>query len=110
MRSSVLDVLPPTIKRSLKMFGENLALARRKRNITVAAMAERVGVANATYTRLEKGDPTVTFGVYVMALYVLGFGDVFRDLADVRRDEVGLMLDVERVPKRVRVKKTPSAS
>jgi hypothetical protein len=45
-----------------------------------------------------------------MALYVLGFGDVFRDLADVRRDEVGLMLDVERVPKRVRVKKTPSAS
>jgi transcriptional regulator with XRE-family HTH domain len=110
MRSSVADVLPPRIKRSLRGFGRDLALARRKRNLTIASMAQRVGVANATYTRIEKGDPTVAFGAYAMALYVLGFGDVFADLADTSRDEVGLMLDAERAPKRVRARKTPSAS
>ena len=110
MRSSVLDVLPPKIKRSLTKFGGDLAAARRKRNLTAAMMAERVGVAKTTYMRIEKGDPTVSFGVYAMALFVLGFGDVFGDLADVRHDEVGLMLDTQRLPKRVRIKKIPNAT
>jgi DNA-binding XRE family transcriptional regulator len=110
MRSAVVDVLPPRIKRSLKKFGGDLALARRKRGLTAAMMAERVGVAKATYTRVEKGDPTVAFGVFAMALFVLGFGDVFADLADIRRDDIGLTLDALRVPKRVRARKTPSAS
>jgi transcriptional regulator with XRE-family HTH domain len=105
MRSLVLDVLPPPIKRSLTKFGSDLATARRKRGLTVAAVAERAGVSKSTYLRAEKGDPTVIFGVYAMALFVLGFGDVLRDLIDVSRDDVGLMLDEERLPKRVRMKK-----
>jgi len=70
-------------------------------------MAERVGVAESTYLRAEKGDPKVSLGLYAMALFVLGFGDSFADLIDVRKDERGLLLDVERVPKRVRIKKQP---
>jgi hypothetical protein len=61
------------------------------------------------YMRAEKGDPTVSFGVYAMALFVLGFGDVFVDLIDVRKDDVGLALDKDRIPKRVRAKKGPQA-
>jgi hypothetical protein len=45
-----------------------------------------------------------------MALYVLGFGGTFGELADVRRDDVGLQLAEEQLPKRVRVKKTPTSS
>ncbi len=45
-----------------------------------------------------------------MTLFVLGFGEVFSDLADARRDEAGLLLDEERLPKRVRIKKTSAAS
>jgi hypothetical protein len=48
-------------------------------------------------------------GAYAMALYVLGFGESFGDLVDMRSDEHGLILDEERLPKRVRIKKTPSA-
>jgi DNA-binding XRE family transcriptional regulator len=110
MRSSVLDVLPPAVKRSLKKFGGDLADARRKRSLTTAMMAERIGVAKTTYMRVEKGDPTVSFGTYAMALYVLGFGDPFRDLVDARHDDVGLMLDSERLPKRVRLRKGPQAT
>jgi transcriptional regulator with XRE-family HTH domain len=72
-------------------------------------MAERVGVAKGTYARMEKGDPAVSMGAYAMALYVLGFGESFGDLVDMRSDEHGLILDEERLPKRVRIKKTPSA-
>jgi DNA-binding XRE family transcriptional regulator len=105
MRSNVTDVLPPKLKRSLAKFGRDLSLARRKRRLTTEMMAERVGVSKNTYLRAEKGDPTVSFAVYAMALFVLGFGDVFADLIDASKDEIGLALDEAHLPKRVRVKK-----
>ena len=107
MKSKVVDILPPKIRRSLAKLGSDLSLARKKRSLTVRMMAERVGVAKSTYLRGEKGDPTVATGVYAMALFVLGFGEAFADLVDARRDEQGLLLDMERLPKRVRVKKAP---
>lgn len=110
MRSAVTDILPAKIRRGLKKLGEDIGIARRKRRITVAMMAERVGVAESTYLRAEKGDPKVAFGVYAMVLFVLGFGDAIADLVDARKDDQGLLLDVERVPKRIRPKKSPTPS
>jgi len=109
MRSAVHDVLPPKIRRSLTKFGADLAMARRKRRLTTAMMCERLGVAKSTYVRVEKGDPTVSMGVYAMALFVLGFGAPFAELVDASRDEQGLLLDAERVPKRVRSRKVPAS-
>jgi DNA-binding XRE family transcriptional regulator len=109
MRSAIHDVLPARIRRSLSKFGHDLAVARRKRHLTVGMMAERTGLAKSTYARLEKGDPTVALGAYAMAVFVLGFGEVFGSLTDARRDEEGLLLDEARLPKRVRIKKTPTA-
>lgn len=105
MRSNVSDVLPSTVKRSLAKFGSDLATARRKRGLTALAVAERMGVSRNTYLRAEKGDPTVGLGVYAMALFVLGFGGPLGALIDVSRDDTGLLLDEERLPKRVRMKK-----
>jgi DNA-binding XRE family transcriptional regulator len=105
MRSAVLDVLPPAVKRSLREFGFDLATARRKRGLTVAMVAERAGVSKSTYLRVEKGDPTVMLGIYAMVLFVLGFGDALKDVIDPSRDDTGLMLDEGRLPKRVRLKK-----
>ena len=110
MRSSVHDILPAGLRRSLVKFGGDIAVARRKRQLTVAMMAERLGVAKSTYLRVEKGDPSVSLGVYAMALFVLGFGDALGDLVDPRRDDQGLLLDVERLPKRVRVKRETEAT
>ena len=109
MRSSVRDVLPNPVRRSLAKFGNDLSVARRKRRLTASMVAERLGVSRSTYLRIERGDPTVAFGAYAMALFVLGFGQPFGDLADLRRDEQGLLLDEQRLPKRVRVRKQPSA-
>jgi DNA-binding XRE family transcriptional regulator len=106
MRSTVLDTMPPKVRRSLTKFGADIAQARKKRSLTVMMMAERLGVAKSTYLRVEKGDSTVSMGVYAMALFVLGFGDALGEIVDVRRDDQGLLLDAERLPKRVRIKKT----
>lgn len=86
-------------------FGADLAMARRKRRLTAAMMAERVGVSKSTYARIEKGDPSVAMGAYAMALHVLGLGEGLFDLADPGRDATGLLLDREQVPRRVRSKK-----
>lgn len=107
MRSALQDILPTSLGRSLAKFGSDLAVARRKRHLTIEMMAERTGVAKSTYRRLEKGDPAVAMRAYAMALFVLGFGEALGNLADVRRDEEGLILDQERLPKRVRIKKDP---
>jgi transcriptional regulator with XRE-family HTH domain len=108
MRSAVFDVLPPHIRRSLTKFGGDLSIARRKRRLTAAMMSERLGVSRSTYTRIEKGDPTVALGAYAQALFVLGFGPVFGDLIDQRRDEQGLLLDLDQLPKRVHAKRAPN--
>jgi hypothetical protein len=107
MRSAVHDVLPTVVRRSLSKFGHDLAVARRKRQLTIGMMAERTGLAKSTYARIEKGDPAVALGGYAMALFVLGFGEALGNLTDACRDDEGLLLDEERLPKRVRVKKSP---
>ena len=109
MKSAVTDILPPKVRRSLAKLGLDLATARKKRSLTTAMMAERLGVAKSTYLRVEKGDPTVSMGIYAMALFVLGFGDALGEIVDPRRDDQGLLLDTERLPKRVRVKKSATA-
>ncbi|HEY4302326.1 MAG TPA: hypothetical protein VGM73_15745 [Candidatus Didemnitutus sp.] len=109
MRSSLHDVLPPQTRRALSKLGQDVATARRKRHFTVAMMVERMGVATNTYRRVEKGDPTVAMGAYAMALFVLGFGTALGDVVDPKRDDVGLQLDEARLPKRVRIRKTPTS-
>lgn len=102
MRTPNRDVLPARARRALFKLGSDVALARRKRALTVDMMTERVGVAKATYLKVEKGDPTVSMGVYTMTLFVLGVSDAIANLIDAGRDDTGLLLDRERIPKRVR--------
>jgi DNA-binding XRE family transcriptional regulator len=109
MQSTALNSLPPKLRRSLAKLGGDIATARRKRSLTAVMMAERIGSAKSTYLKVEKGDPSVSMGVYAMTLFVLGFGDAVGDIVDPRRDDVGLLLDAERLPKRVRPRKTPAA-
>lgn len=108
MRSLVYDVLPSNVLKSLAKFGADIAVARRKRRLTVAMMAERLGISKSTYLRVEKGNPSVSLGVYAMALFVLGFGNPFGDLVDPQHDEQGLLLDELRLPKRIRAKREPT--
>jgi transcriptional regulator with XRE-family HTH domain len=107
MRSATRDVLPTPARRALVKLGGDISVARRRRGITTQMMAERLGVARTTYDRVERGDSRVAVGTYVMTLFALGLGTGISELVDPRVDETGALLEIERLPKRVRSKRRP---
>jgi transcriptional regulator with XRE-family HTH domain len=102
-------LLPRRLRHGIVKLGADIAIARRKRSLTIAMMAERIGVHKNTYMKVERGDPTVAFGIYAMTLFVLGLADALTALADPGRDDTGLLLDAEHLPKRVHAPKDPQA-
>ena len=99
-------------ERSLKTIGQNLSLARRRRQISMRSMAERIGCSVRTLARLESGSGAVSLETFTMYLEALGMLKPFEDLVDSANDGLGIALMDERVPKRIRRKpagKTPGA-
>ena len=58
----------------MERFGDLLRRSRLLRNLSQEAMAERVGVTRKTYADLEAGGSSVSLGLLVRTLTVLGFG------------------------------------
>ena len=94
--------LPIPVRRSLRKLGHDIRDARRRRRIPVAVMSERASVSRMTLNRVEKGEASVSMGIYATVLFVLGMADRIGELADARDDAVGLELEEERLPQRIR--------
>ena len=101
MKSLATSTMPRTARRALSKLGADIAVARKKRRISTVSMAERAFVSRSTYSKIEKGDPTVSIGAYVTVLAILGLVDGVGELADRGSDLLGLDLDVDRLPKRI---------
>jgi transcriptional regulator with XRE-family HTH domain len=95
-------ITPIPAQRALRKLGQDIRDARRRRRIPAEIMAERASTSRTTLTKVEKGDPGVSMGIYARVLFVLGMIERLADLADVRSDDLGLGLDEERLPKRIR--------
>ncbi len=97
-------ILPIPVRRALRKLGHDLRDARRRRRIPAAIAAERASISRTTLVKIEKGDPGVAMGLYATVLFVLGMADRIGDLADPRNDRVGLQLEEERLPQRIRTR------
>src|SRR5215469_7022705 len=95
--------LPLPVKRALSKLGGDIRNARLRRRIPTTLMAQRVFITRTTLLKVERGDPGVSMGIYATVLFVLGLTDRVASLADVRTDDVGLQLEEERLPKRIRL-------
>jgi transcriptional regulator with XRE-family HTH domain len=93
---------PLPIKRALKKLGQDLCNARKRRRIPMQLAAERASISRTTLSKIEKGDEGVSFGAYARALFVLGMIDRLAEIADPKFDELGLSLETEQLPKRIR--------
>ncbi len=71
-----------------------------RRNVAVADLAVRAGTSPSSIARLEKGDPGVGIGTLADVLVVLGLLERLADLIDVRKDDLGLALSTEHLPRR----------
>ncbi|MEW5892268.1 MAG: helix-turn-helix transcriptional regulator [Pseudomonadota bacterium] len=92
--SLALNSLPPEAAASLQTLGEQLALARLRRKESQKQWASRLGVSVPTLIRLEKGDPSVSMGVYATALWLLGLSGGLAELAAPSKDMRALETDV----------------
>jgi hypothetical protein len=55
-----------------------------------------------TLNKVEKGEPGVSMGTYATVLFALGMAERLADLADPRNDAIGMALEEEHLPKRIR--------
>ena len=94
--------LPLPVKRALSKLGEDIRAARLRRRITATLMAERAFITRTTLGKMEKGDPGVSLVIYATVLFILGLTSRLEELADVKNDALGLHLEDERLPKRIR--------
>lgn len=85
MRKASYNILPST-EEILRTMGEQIKLARLRRNLTVELVAERAGISRASLWNVEKGSPSVAIGIYAAVLHALNNMD--KDLLLVARDDV----------------------
>lgn len=97
MRPSVV------VEESLVALGYNLKVARLKRRLPQAVLAERAGIGLTTLVKIEKGDSGVAIGTVAAVINALGLGTPFAQIAQV--DPLGQALEAEALPKRIRAKK-----
>jgi|SRR5262249_38147803 len=97
--------LPLPVVRALRKLGHDIRDARRRRRIPVAIAAQRASISKTTWLKVEKGDPGVLAGTYVTVLFILGLVERVGQLADPGSDSLGLRLEEEQLPQRIRNKR-----
>ena len=108
MKTQAIGTLPRTARQALIKLGEDIAIARKKRRISTVSMAERAFISRGTLYKVEKGDPSVSMGVYATVLSILGLVESIGDLADRSADTLGLDIDEDRLPKKVQPRRKSS--
>ena len=82
--------LPRKLEQKMQIVGEQIKLARLRRNLSIAQIAERATCSPLTVSRVEKGSPSVSFGIYARVLYALHLEDDLLHIAG--EDELGRRL------------------
>jgi transcriptional regulator with XRE-family HTH domain len=95
--------MPFPVKRALKKLGRDLQDARKRRRIPMQLAADRASISRATLGKIERGDDGVSLGAYGKILFVMGMIQRLADLASPSSDELGLGLEADRLPKRIRI-------
>ena len=90
--------LPRKLEQKMQIVGEQIKLARLRRNLS-----ERATCSPLTVGRIEKGAPTVAIGIYLRVLYALQLDDDILLLA--KEDAMGKALQDLRLKKRKRASK-----
>jgi transcriptional regulator with XRE-family HTH domain len=96
--------LPVSSRKVLPLLGEQIKLARLRRQLSAAVVAERAGISRSTLWQVEKGNPSVALGAYFLVLFALGLE---KDLLSIAQDDVlGRKLQDAKLVVRKRAPKT----
>jgi transcriptional regulator with XRE-family HTH domain len=93
------------VRHGLRKLGQDIRDARRRRGLPAGIVAERAFTSRPTLQRVERGDASVSIGIYAAVLQALGLLDGLSQLADPARDIVGLAMAAEKLPRRIRLRR-----
>ncbi|HEY4251229.1 MAG TPA: helix-turn-helix domain-containing protein [Roseomonas sp.] len=93
--------MPVEVEDALRELGSNLRLARLRRRIPLEEMAIRMQVSVPTLRKLEKGQATVSLGVFALAMWFLDASPPLARIAAPEADAQGLQADLRHLPQRV---------
>ena len=71
---------------AVKLLGRQIKLARKQRGWPETGLAERAGIARSTVQRIEKGDESVTVGLYFEVAALVGIRLFNTDQDELRRN------------------------
>ncbi len=77
-------IIFPRQRKILNTLGENIKLARKRRELTQTLISERTGLSRVTIRKIEQGDASVSIGHYLVVLAVLNLAE---DLNVVAQDD-----------------------
>lgn len=95
--------LPRRAANNLAIVGEQIRLARLRRDLSISEIAERATCSELTVMRVEKGTPTVAVGIYLRILYAMDLDESILFLA--KDDELGRTLQDLHLKERKRASK-----
>ena len=84
MKKVSYNILPAT-EEILRTLGEQIKLARLRRNLTAELVSERAGISRASLWKVESGNPACAMGIYAAVLHALNNLD--KDLLLVAQDD-----------------------
>ncbi len=86
-KKSKAIMLPRRVVLNLETMGQQIKLARKRRKLSLSAIAERAQCSELTVMRVERGAPTVSLGIYARILYGLGLDKDLLRIAE--KDDAG---------------------
>jgi len=107
MAKKIFTMYPASAK-EMKALGQRLKDARLRRRFSMETVCARADISRPTLNKVENGDPSVAFGIYVQVLRVLG---LVEDLSFIAKEDLlGRRLQDESLLQRKRAprKKKPA--
>jgi transcriptional regulator with XRE-family HTH domain len=87
---------PYPIEASIKRLGANLRTARKRRKITIAQAAEKIGTGVRAVSDAENGKPSTAAAIYIALLWAYDLLGDMKEVGDPQKDTEGVRLSALR--------------
>lgn len=95
-RNALTQAPPYAVEQAIRRLGANLRTARLRRNLTIQAVAEKIGTGPRAVSDAEQGKISTGIAVYTALLWAYDLLGPMEALADPARDREGMALSMRR--------------
>ena len=99
------ETAPFSVKNGAKRIGTHLALARKRRRLTLRELAAKAGISYDTARAVEAGNLQTGLGATLAVLWAMGLESEIDAFVNPDRDAEGKQLEIACMPQRVRHRK-----